>query len=211
MPPFWDGVLAGYGIAIPVGAIAILIIDVGLRRGFRYSAMAGAGAAGADLIYAALAAAAGESIAAVLAPHAVALRAFSAAVLMLIGSHGLWMLSRRRSNAAGPESVQTAGSPASVFARFLGLTLMNPMTVAYFGALILGRPGGVGSGGLAAAAFVAGAAAASLSWQLMLAVVGAVGRKKLSPRFQTVAVIAGNGLVIAFGIRIALQLLNSPR
>ena len=30
---FWDGVLAGYGIAIPVGAIAVLIIEVSIRRG----------------------------------------------------------------------------------------------------------------------------------------------------------------------------------
>lgn len=50
-----EGVLAGYGIAIPVGAIAVLILDVSLRRGFRVGFMAGAGAAFADFLYAALA------------------------------------------------------------------------------------------------------------------------------------------------------------
>ena len=35
MTAFGEGVVAGYGIAIPVGAIAILIIELGLRRGFR--------------------------------------------------------------------------------------------------------------------------------------------------------------------------------
>ena len=35
------GVVAGYGIAIPVGAIAILIVETGLRRGFRLAAAAG--------------------------------------------------------------------------------------------------------------------------------------------------------------------------
>ena len=45
MTAFWEGVLAGYGIAIPVGAIAILIVDLGLRRGFQPAFMAGAGAA----------------------------------------------------------------------------------------------------------------------------------------------------------------------
>jgi hypothetical protein len=49
---FWDGVLAGYGIAIPVGAIAVLIIDVSIRRGLAIGMQAGAGAATADLIYA---------------------------------------------------------------------------------------------------------------------------------------------------------------
>ena len=28
MTAFWEGVLAGFGIAIPVGAIAILIVDI---------------------------------------------------------------------------------------------------------------------------------------------------------------------------------------
>lgn len=31
MAAFWEGVLAGYGIAIPVGVIAILIVETGLR------------------------------------------------------------------------------------------------------------------------------------------------------------------------------------
>ena len=49
---FLNGVVAGYGIAIPVGPIAILILELGLRRGFRIALSAGAGAASADLIYA---------------------------------------------------------------------------------------------------------------------------------------------------------------
>ena len=67
MTAFWEGVLAGYGIAIPVGAIAILIVDVGLRRGFDFGFMAGAGAATADFFYASLAALAGEILASGLA------------------------------------------------------------------------------------------------------------------------------------------------
>jgi threonine/homoserine/homoserine lactone efflux protein len=47
---FWDGVLAGYGIAIPVGAIAVLIIEVSIRRGLTSGLQAGAGAASADLL-----------------------------------------------------------------------------------------------------------------------------------------------------------------
>jgi arginine exporter protein ArgO len=39
---FIRGLLAGYGIAIPVGAIAVLIMDTGMRRGFRHGFAAGA-------------------------------------------------------------------------------------------------------------------------------------------------------------------------
>lgn len=35
MSPFVQSLPAGYGIAIPVGGIAVLIVDAALRRGFR--------------------------------------------------------------------------------------------------------------------------------------------------------------------------------
>lgn len=44
MSPFLIGLVAGFGIAIPVGAIAVLIVQVGTRCGFRCAASAGAGA-----------------------------------------------------------------------------------------------------------------------------------------------------------------------
>ncbi len=34
------GALAGYAIAIPVGAIAVLIVELGIRRGFAVGAAA---------------------------------------------------------------------------------------------------------------------------------------------------------------------------
>ena len=94
MKAFWEGVVAGYGIAVPVGAIAILIIEVGLRRGFRLGFMAGAGAAAADFLYASLAAVAGGTLAAALASFALWLRAASALVLFGLGGYGLWQTRR---------------------------------------------------------------------------------------------------------------------
>ena len=45
--------------------------------------------------------------------------------------------------------------------------------------------------------FVAGAFLASLSWQTLLAGVGAFARHRLSARVQTAAIIFGNLLVLA--------------
>ena len=87
---FWEGVLAGYGIAVPVGAIAILIIEAGMRRGFPVGFAAGSGAASADLLYATLAALAGQVLAPALMPFAPELRWASAVVLIALGSWGLW-------------------------------------------------------------------------------------------------------------------------
>jgi len=72
--PFVQGLLAGYGIAIPVGGIAVLIVDAALRRGFRRSFFAAAGAATADLICAVGVALAGGVGAQAMPPAADALR-----------------------------------------------------------------------------------------------------------------------------------------
>src|SRR4029079_10119068 len=49
------GALAGYAIAVPVGAIAVLIIHTAITRGLRNGVAAAWGVASADGIYASLA------------------------------------------------------------------------------------------------------------------------------------------------------------
>ena len=87
---FTDGLLAGYGIAIPLGAIGILIVGMGVRCGFRIGFMAGAGAATADLLYAVIASAAGTVLTTLLAPIAPLLRIGGGLVLVGLAIMGLW-------------------------------------------------------------------------------------------------------------------------
>jgi arginine exporter protein ArgO len=207
---FLAGAAAGYGIAIPVGAIAILIIETGLRRGFRLAVAAGAGAAAADGTYAAVAAAFGTALAALIAPLATPLRVVAVGILVAIGIRGLWRL-RVAEMPPSPEGTglpaeveeaERAGSAGRTFAVFLGLTLLNPITVIYFAALILGLAGtGVGIG--EKAAFVAGAFLASLSWQVVLAAVGAVLHRHLPPTARAAVVVLGNVIILAFAAVIA--------
>ena len=49
------GVFAGYAIAVPVGVIAVLIIETGMIGGLRRGFAAGAGAATVDLLFCSLA------------------------------------------------------------------------------------------------------------------------------------------------------------
>lgn len=195
------GGLAGYAIAIPVGAIGILIIDTGMRRGFRHGFAAGAGAATADVLYAALAVLAGTAVAALLAPIQVWLRVVAVAALAWIGIRGL--LASLRSTRTIAET--GAGSPLTTWLRFLGLTILNPATIIYFAALILGL-GDYGAGPAERAAFVVGAGLASLSWQTVLAVLGAVGHRRLPRRAQEAVSIAGNMLILGFAASIAVSL-----
>ena len=208
MTPFWEGILAGYGIAIPVGAIAVLIVDVGLRRGFGFSFMAGAGAAAADLFYAVLAALAGEALASALEPYALGLRIASALVLLGLGGYGLWRMRQAGDHQDAAPADDNDRSHLRTFGQFLGLTLLNPLTVAYFGALILGRNTGSIVTLADRTAFILGAALASLSWQTLLAVIGALAKRHLSPRFQRYTSVVGNLVVMGLGLRIVVQILT---
>jgi arginine exporter protein ArgO len=197
---FAEGVLAGLGIAVPVGAIAVLIVDLAMRRGFVRAVPAAMGAASADLTYAAVAAVAGIAVASALAPYERRIELASAALLAGIVAYRMVRLFAAREEAHGGP----AGDGAlATYAGFLALTLVNPLTVTYFAALILGLGGGLGSGadkGL----FVVGAFAASAAWQLVLAGAGALLRRRLPARARLATAVAGNLLIAALALRLAL-------
>ncbi len=214
------GIAAGLGIAIPVGAIAILIVETGLRRGFRLALAAGAGAASADGLYAVIAALFGSALAGVLAPWERPLRIAAVLVLVGVAARGLRDVRaaiRERGAAKEPLAVRwdghaTSGQDAArtavrstlpagralrTYGAFLGLTLLNPMTVVYFAALILGL-GTTGSGPTEKLAFALGAFGASLAWQSTLAAAGAILHRRLSPGLRLGVSLLGNVIILIF-------------
>lgn len=201
---FISGAIAGYAIAIPVGAIAVLILETGLRRGFWQGLAAGSGAATADLIYAAVAATIGAVLAALLAPLALLLKWASALFLVALGAWGLWKLWQTWHNGAAARVEPPRAKLFKTYATLLGLTLLNPATVAYFAALILGLNVGERVTLGDKVAFVIGAFLASWSWQSLLAAIGALAHKHLSPDFRHVTSLVGNCVIIALGLKIVL-------
>ena len=180
---FLAGVIAGYGVAVPVGAIAVLIAGLTARTSLRVGVAAGLGAATADGVYALIAVLGGAALAAAIAPIATPLRWSGAVIVLLLAAHTARSALRERGTAAGSASladppgrvatgVLDPTTPGRAYLGVLGLTLLNPATIVYFAALVLGR-GGTGGG----VWFVAGAFLASASWQLLIAGGGAlVGR-----------------------------------
>ncbi len=200
---FLSGVVAGYGIAIPVGPIAILILELGLRRGFRIALSAGAGAASADLIYATVAAFAGTLLISVLAPFTSILRVGSAIGLIAMGA---WLLYHGRSPSDRTHKLGLrATSCPQTYGMVLGLTLLNPVTVTYFTTLILGMEG-FSPSSVSAILFVSGAFIASLSWQSLLASISGIAHKHLSAKLQLATFVVGNFVVIGLGVMILLGL-----
>ena len=193
---FTAGAIAGYGIAIPVGAISILIVNASLRCGFRVGFMAGAGAATVDLIYASLAMLAGAALVVVLEPVVYELRLLSGLLLIGLAVFGLWR-GLKPSNT-GSEVIGGC-EPLKTYWQFTLITLINPMTIVYFTALILGMDSTQHLTRADQLLFVVGAALASLSWQTLIAALGGLGQQHLSDRFQRVAVIFGNLIILVLG------------
>ena len=156
--------------------------------------MAGAGAATADLAYAVLAVIGGAALAQVITSAGNMFQILSGIVLVVIAVVGL------RKAIRPVEQVEIAlpnrSDLAKTYARFLGLTIINPTTIVYFAAVVVGL--GVASdltatGGVM---FAVGAFLASLSWQTLLASFGAIAGKGMSPRVQQIAMVGGNLLIL---------------
>ncbi len=193
------GLLAGWGVAIPLGAIGVMIVDLGMRGGLRPAAVAAAGVATADVLYAAAAAAAGAAVAGAIGPHAAELRLVSAGVLAVVAIAGLRALRRRPA-----EAVDAPPAGRGLYLRFVALTSVNPVTVAYFAALIAGLPAVASAPAGTKVVFVAAAGLASLSWQLVLAGAGAAMHHRLPPSARVATALAGNAIVLALAMRMAL-------
>jgi arginine exporter protein ArgO len=189
------GVIAGYGVAVPVGAIGVLIAGLSARTSLSVGAAAGLGAATADGIYAAVAVLGGAAVADLIAPVATPLRWTAAVVLLGLAVLTAWGAFRRRAAEDTPERPATA---ARAYAAILALTLLNPATVIYFAALVIGR-GGAGGGPW----FVVGAFLASASWQLLIAGGGSlVGRLLTGPRGRKITALVSSVVIVVLAVRL---------
>lgn len=189
-------------MAIPVGAVAVLVISLAARTSLAVGAGAALGVAVADGLYALAAVLGGAALARLVEPVAVPLRWLAAAILLALAARTATTAVRHHRDAApvGNEDT-TLGTPARAFAALLGLTLLNPMTVVYFGALVLGRQAAGALAPAEGAVFALAALAASASWQLLLAGGGRmVGRALAGPRGRLVTALASSGVIAVLAV-----------
>jgi arginine exporter protein ArgO len=192
---FLAGVVAGYGIAVPVGAIGVLIAGLSARTSLRIGAAAGMGAATADGIYALVAVAGGAAVAGIIAPVETPLRWLGAVVLLALAGWTAWGAVRRPGVTERDERPATA---LRAYAGILALTLLNPATVIYFAALVLAS-GGAGGG----VPFVVGAFLASASWQLLIAGGGSlIGRVLTGDRGRLITALVSSTVIAVLAIRL---------
>ena len=185
------GVLAGYGVALPMGAVGTYLVLLSARTSLRIGAAAALGVATADGLYALAATVGGSALAARLAPVAGPLRTVSG--LVLIGIAVRTALTALARDVAEIRPV----SATRTYAGMVGVTALNPTTIVYFTALVLGS-GAIAASAAQGAAFVVATAAASASWQLLLAGSGALLGRVLAGRRACVITALGSSALIAF-------------
>ncbi|MFF9982116.1 LysE family transporter [Streptomyces erythrochromogenes] len=213
MTPALAGAAAGLGVAMPMGAMSVLLLQEAMRH--RRTAVAAAmGIAVVDLGYAALATAVGPWVASHVSPVEAWVRLASAVILLAIAAHGL---AGARPEAAppvpAPDPAATSGTtrtttdlrPAKAFARYVALTAINPTTALYFAALTTAQGASLGTGA-AGAAFLVGVGAASLLWQQSLVALGSLAGARISATARIWTFRLGYGLVAAYAVKIALPL-----
>jgi threonine/homoserine/homoserine lactone efflux protein len=200
---FLIGAAAGYAIAIPVGPIAVLIVRAGMRRGFRIAAAAGAGTATVDLIYAITAVVVGSAVTSLLTSVLLPMRLAAAAALLYLAIRGLLRLGRTDMALETPGDER---SSARTYVLFVGLTLLNPATVAYFVTLAVGLPQIAQDAG-SRIAFALGASLSSLSWQTLLAGIGAALHARLTARMELATALLSSAILAGFALKIAADAL----
>ncbi|WP_031157879.1 LysE family transporter [Streptosporangium roseum] len=201
------GLLAGYGIAMPVGAVATYLVALTARTSLKIGVFAALGVATADGLYALIATIGGSALAHVIEPITLPLQWASALVLIgLAIRSGTTAISQYRKRQTPTRTDEAPLSPARAYIGLLGITMMNPITVIYFAALVLASHSTAASSHLEQALFVLAAFVASASWQLLLAGGGALlGRVLTGSRGRLITAMASSTLITALAIHLLIS------
>jgi threonine/homoserine/homoserine lactone efflux protein len=196
---------------VPVGAIAALIVSLTARTSFKVGVAAALGVATADGLYALLAVLGGAALARLIAPISGPLHWLAAAVLITIAVRTARSALRRYGEATtSREPDGRMGTSSGAYLALLGLTLLNPATVVYFAALVLGSQSGGPSSAPHRLVFVLAAFAASASWQLLIATGGSLlGRLLTGPRGRLTTALVSSAVIASLAL--LLLLLHRPR
>lgn len=195
------GLLAGLAIAVPVGAIGTYLVALSARTSLRVGAAAALGVATTDGLYALVAVVGGAALAPHLAPVAGPLRVVSVVVLVALALRTAWSALRPALGGVAAD----APRPLRAYVGLLALTAVNPATVVYFTALVVGARDGLVETGAERAVFVAAAFTASAAWQLLLAGGGTlVGHVLTGPRGRQGTALVSSVVVLALAVRLAL-------
>lgn len=199
------GFLAGLALAIPVGPMAIMLVNTSIARGWRHGAAGALGMASVDFSYALVVFIAGQFISAMVGKFAIWLSIGGAMILLFLGAQtlvrNLRLLGKPDSGNSGSVGSKTAFATFSIF---VGATVLNPPTALYFLAI---APSLADLNGevFAPIVFALGVFLGSIIWQEGLALAGIGLRKITSNQIRPWIGSLGGLLIIGLAIKIAVD------
>lgn len=204
---FGYGLWAGFGLAIPVGAVAVLLIQRTATSSLRHGLAAATGAVAADALYALAAVVGGTAAARLITPWQVPVTVAGAGLLLfLAGRIAIDGFRRENDHAdASDDCAAARGEPRSPLREgllFFTLTGLNPWPLLYFVSVVLSGGLLASAGAADSAALLAGIVIASASWHCILVLIGrGAGRLLLSPTGRRVGGIVSASVIAALAIR----------
>ncbi|MEY4452169.1 MAG: hypothetical protein RLZZ380_1290 [Actinomycetota bacterium] len=208
---FTIGFLAGLALAIPVGPMAIMLVNTTISRGLRHGVVGALGMATVDGTYALAVFVIGGLIASVLTTLKLALGLVGAAILLVLGIQTLV----KNLKLIGQKDIDSlalggSGSVAKTFGTFVAATVVNPPTALYFLAI---APNVANMGYeltlTNVLVFAFAVLVGSLIWQEALVFVGLAVRGITTNRFRVWLGLLGGLLIIALALSIGYRALWS--
>jgi threonine/homoserine/homoserine lactone efflux protein len=197
------GMGVGLAVAAPIGPVNIMCIHRSVRRGFFYGLAAGAGGLLADTVCAAIVAYGVSAIAIFVEGHIGVLKSLGGVLLL---GFGLSVALKRPHAEVGADDDSALSMVGATAASFV-LAMTNPALLLGFLAMF----GGIGKIAehrisLAdAGILVAGVAAGSALWWVILSAAASHWRDRLSDRwFYRINLVMGGGLAL-FGVGVLID------
>jgi len=208
---FTIGFLAGLALAIPVGPMAILLVNTTISRGLRHGVVGALGMATVDGVYALAVFVIGGIIASALTSLKLVFALVGAAILLFLGVQTLYKNLQLLGKTDLPTNVANEkSSVAKTFGTFVAATVVNPPTALYFLAIApnvanMGFELSFSTATIFALAVLIG----SLIWQEALVFVGLAVRGITSNRFRVWLGLLGGLLIIGLALSIGYRALWS--
>jgi threonine/homoserine/homoserine lactone efflux protein len=207
---FVIGFFAGLALAIPVGPMAIMLINTTLEKGWRTGVAGASAMATVDFLYALTVFLLGHAISTFFATWGQLLSLLGAGVLLWLGAATLIRnLRLMRSASQDVQDSKYASTPLKTFFVFAGATILNPPTALYF----LGIAPSVAQIEtdnflLSALVFALGVFVGSVIWQQALALAGTTLRKFAQKKIRVFFGLLGGALIITLAIALAVRALQ---
>ena len=196
------GIVVGIAVSAPLGPLGILTIQRTINKGFFSGFFSGFGAAFADIIYAAIAGFGVSIIAVFLETYQLPIRLLGG---LLIAALGVKIFYANPIKQIRKQRAQKTNFFSDFVSSFF-ITITNPLTVIFFGAVFAGLGLEEDSSGSAVTYTLIGIFAGASIWWLSLTLIINIFRKKIRLRnLWWINKITGS-LIVIFGVVISASI-----